>query len=249
MHRVGVGGRMHGDRRDAELLRGAQDAQRDFAAIGDEDFVEHCAVRRLFDHEQSGSPYSTGWPSSTRMAVTTPAFGATMSLKVFIASISSSLSPAVTRAPISTKGLASGLGPQIGGADHRRFHRVGMVGRIDPRVPRRWPPASAVGVGAAAGGGRRIGRRASVACAERGRRGTRAARMRRSPFCDLDFRQIALRRASPRSCAADPRRSRAAGRRAILARAGATAFGATSSVSAWRIVTFVLCAPWMLRSF
>ena len=41
MHGVGVGGRMHGDRRDAEFLGGAQDAQRDFAAVGDEDLVEH----------------------------------------------------------------------------------------------------------------------------------------------------------------------------------------------------------------
>ena len=41
MHRVGVGGGMHGDRRDAELLAGAEHPERDFAAIGDEDFVEH----------------------------------------------------------------------------------------------------------------------------------------------------------------------------------------------------------------
>ena len=45
MHGVGVGGRMHRDRRDAELLAGAQHAQRDLAAVGDQDFVEH----RLFD--------------------------------------------------------------------------------------------------------------------------------------------------------------------------------------------------------
>ena len=41
MHGVGVGGRMHRDGRDAELLAGAQHAQRDLAAIGDEDFFEH----------------------------------------------------------------------------------------------------------------------------------------------------------------------------------------------------------------
>ena len=41
MHGVGVGGRMHRDGRDAELLAGAQHAQRDLAAIGDQDFVEH----------------------------------------------------------------------------------------------------------------------------------------------------------------------------------------------------------------
>ena len=41
MHGVLVGGRMHGDRRDAELLAGAQHAQRDLAAVGDQDLVEH----------------------------------------------------------------------------------------------------------------------------------------------------------------------------------------------------------------
>ena len=43
MHGVGVGGRVHGDRRDAELLAGAEHPERDLAAVGDEDFVEHCA--------------------------------------------------------------------------------------------------------------------------------------------------------------------------------------------------------------
>ncbi len=41
MHGIGVGGGVHGDRRNAELLAGAQDAQRDLAAIGDQDFLEH----------------------------------------------------------------------------------------------------------------------------------------------------------------------------------------------------------------
>ena len=41
MHRVSVGGGMHGNRLDAQFLAGAQHAQCDFAAIGYEDFVEH----------------------------------------------------------------------------------------------------------------------------------------------------------------------------------------------------------------
>ena len=41
MHGVLVRGRMHGDRRDAELLARAQDAQRDFTAVRDQDLVEH----------------------------------------------------------------------------------------------------------------------------------------------------------------------------------------------------------------
>ncbi len=41
MHRVGVGRRMDRDRGDAHLLAGAIDAERDLAAIGDQDFFEH----------------------------------------------------------------------------------------------------------------------------------------------------------------------------------------------------------------
>ncbi len=106
VHGFGVDGRVDGDRGDSQLLRGAQDSQGDFAAIGDQDFLEH----RAQTITNKGWPYSTGWPSSTRMAVTAPDLCATMSLKVFIASISSTFWPLETCAPISTKGLASGLG-------------------------------------------------------------------------------------------------------------------------------------------
>ena len=70
MHRVGVGGGMHRDGRDAELLAGAQHAQRDLAAVGDQDFFEHRFMRRSrAAHSMiiSGSPNSTGWPSSIRI--------------------------------------------------------------------------------------------------------------------------------------------------------------------------------------
>jgi len=43
MHGVGVGGRVHGDRRYTELLAGAEHPERDLAAVGDEDFIEHGA--------------------------------------------------------------------------------------------------------------------------------------------------------------------------------------------------------------
>ena len=46
MHGVGVGGRMHGDGGDAQLLAGALDAQRDLAAVGDQDLVEHSLLGR-----------------------------------------------------------------------------------------------------------------------------------------------------------------------------------------------------------
>ena len=38
---AGVGGGVHGDGLDAQLAAGAQDAQRDLAAIGDDDFFQH----------------------------------------------------------------------------------------------------------------------------------------------------------------------------------------------------------------
>ena len=45
VHRVGVGGRVHRDGGDAQLPAGAQDAQRDLAAVGDQDLLEHRAGR------------------------------------------------------------------------------------------------------------------------------------------------------------------------------------------------------------
>ncbi len=52
MHGVGVGGRMDRDRGDAELLAGAENAERDLAAIGDQDLVEELGAARLFNDEQ-----------------------------------------------------------------------------------------------------------------------------------------------------------------------------------------------------
>ena len=47
---------MHGDGRDAELLAGAHDAQRDLAAVGDQDLFEHRGAvldwRHSFDDHQ-----------------------------------------------------------------------------------------------------------------------------------------------------------------------------------------------------
>src|SRR5690606_17008684 len=48
VHRVGVGGRMDRDSRDAELLAGALDTERDLAAVGDQNLVEHaCSSSRI----------------------------------------------------------------------------------------------------------------------------------------------------------------------------------------------------------
>src|SRR5208337_4012044 len=101
VHRVLVRGRIHRDGGDAELLGGAHDAQRDLAPVRDQNLVEH---RGQSDYSItiSGWPYSTGAPSSTKMLAILPARGATMSLNVFIASTSRSLSPAFTCEPTST---------------------------------------------------------------------------------------------------------------------------------------------------
>ena len=76
MHGVFVGGRVHRHGRDAELLAGAQHPQRDLSPVGDQDLVEHRERRRRHSMIISGSPYSTGWPSSTRICITVPERGA-----------------------------------------------------------------------------------------------------------------------------------------------------------------------------
>ena len=70
VHGVGIGGRVYGDRRDAELAAGALNAQRNLSSVGNQNFVEHgsspgvCSRDRspvaLYSMMISGSPYSTG---------------------------------------------------------------------------------------------------------------------------------------------------------------------------------------------
>ena len=50
VHGVGVGGRMDRDRLDPELVAGAVDAERDLAAVGDQQFLDWSCV--LTDHHQ-----------------------------------------------------------------------------------------------------------------------------------------------------------------------------------------------------
>jgi len=101
MHRVAVGGRMDRDRLDAHLAAGAMDAERDLAAIGDQDLVEH-RRRGLHSTIISGSPNSTGRAFSIRTCMTVPALGALIGLNVFIASMISSVWPAFTLSPTET---------------------------------------------------------------------------------------------------------------------------------------------------
>jgi pyruvate carboxylase len=61
VQRVLVGLRVDGDRLDAELAARMDDAQRDFAAIRDQNLLEHHAGLMA----NSRSPYCTAWPFST----------------------------------------------------------------------------------------------------------------------------------------------------------------------------------------
>src|SRR5690606_32148091 len=112
MHGIGVRGGVHRDRGDAELLAGPQHPQCDLAAVGYQDLVEHRWRPDGYSMMTSGSPNSTGWPSSTRILVTVPARGAGIWFIVFIASMISSVSPALTCEPTSTNGFAPGEGAQ-----------------------------------------------------------------------------------------------------------------------------------------
>ena len=156
MHGVGVGGGMHRDRRDAEFLAGAQDAQRDLAAVGNEDLVEHdgnVAHERRSGHSMiiSGSPNSTGWASSTRISLTVPERGVGIWFMVFIASMIITVWPCAHPVADLDEGARARFGRAVGGADHRRVHRAGLVGRAlraDP--PRRGLPRPAAAATGAA---------------------------------------------------------------------------------------------------
>src|SRR5258707_9921182 len=127
MHGVGVGGGMHRDGCDAEFLARAQNTQGNLAAIGYQDLVEHVVLTassgwlivksenlfatrysRSYSIITSGSPNSTGWPSSIRICVTVPARGDGIWFMVFIASMISSVCPTATLAPTSMNGLVPG---------------------------------------------------------------------------------------------------------------------------------------------
>ena len=145
MHGVAVGGRVDRDGGDAEFLAGAEDAERDLAAVGDQDLVEE---GRGVIHSMiiSGSPYSTGWPSSTMICVDLAgARRGDLVHRLHRLDDEQRLALADRVADVDI-GLAARLGAQIGGADHRRGHRAGMVGdghrsgRYAGRAPRRSPP-------------------------------------------------------------------------------------------------------------
>src|SRR5579871_5382117 len=90
VQRVPVGLGIDGNSLNTHLPAGADDAERDLAAIGDKDFVEHAYAT---SSTKSGCPYSTGWPFSTRILMTLPAASLSISFMSFIASIMQSVVP------------------------------------------------------------------------------------------------------------------------------------------------------------
>ena len=110
---VAVGLAVGDDGLDAERPAGAQDPQRDLAAVGDEDLAEHAsglrgAARTANSMTISSWPYSTASPASTRLAPTTPSAGATTSWGTPSMSTAPSRSPARTRVPGARVRAAAG---------------------------------------------------------------------------------------------------------------------------------------------
>src|SRR3546814_7836646 len=103
---VAVGLGVHDHRLDAEFAAGALDAQRDLAAVGDQDFFKHMRNQPMTN---SGWPYSTGSPFSTRLSLMTPDLSASISFSCFMASKMHSGSPSLTDLPTSLNGAAHGL--------------------------------------------------------------------------------------------------------------------------------------------
>src|SRR3989344_5131124 len=68
----------------------------------------HLRLHDIYSIMNRASPYSTGWPFSLRMALTTPTLSDSISFIIFMASMMHKVSPTLTWLPISTKGAASG---------------------------------------------------------------------------------------------------------------------------------------------
>src|SRR5207249_1020284 len=101
VERVGVDGGVHRHRLDSELAQGADHAQRDLAAVGDEHLLEQ--LRHYGRIWNSGSPNSTACPFSASTATTTPSTSDSISFMSFIASTMHSTCPFFTRWPGSAK--------------------------------------------------------------------------------------------------------------------------------------------------
>src|SRR5437773_4770013 len=100
---VGLGKNSNG--LDTQLFTREDDPKGDFSAICDKYFLEHVYRWRI---AKSFSPYSTGWPSSTRIRMTSPVTSDSISFINFIASIMQTTVPFSTKSPTDTNGSEIG---------------------------------------------------------------------------------------------------------------------------------------------
>src|SRR5438128_6158717 len=92
---------------DTLLFTLKNDPEGYFPAIRDEYFLEHIYRGRM---AKSFSPYSTGWPSSTRTLTTSPATSDSISFINFMASIMQTTLPLSTKSPTDTNDSEPGEG-------------------------------------------------------------------------------------------------------------------------------------------
>src|SRR5579864_1834136 len=95
---------------DAEFLTGADNAKRNFSAIGNEDFIKHSLELHRGRMLNSPCAYSTGWPLLTRRLTISPLTSASISFISFMASMMHSTWPASTVSPAFTNGGDPGDG-------------------------------------------------------------------------------------------------------------------------------------------
>src|SRR6185437_1029651 len=94
---------VHGNRFDTQLAAGTQNSQRDLAAVGDNDLLQH--GQGAYSTTKSGWPNSTGSPFRAMMEVTLPALSDSIWFIIFIASMMHRTWPTLISSPISMKAL------------------------------------------------------------------------------------------------------------------------------------------------
>ena len=125
VQRIDIRLRVNRERADAEFLAGADDAERDFAAVGDQDFFEHRVAQAFslararhaskepaqnlrYRTRKSTWPNCTGFPFSATTSAITPLTSALISFITFIASMMQTTVSSFTSLPTSTNGGDSG---------------------------------------------------------------------------------------------------------------------------------------------
>ena len=108
MHRIRIGRGVDRDRRDPKLFAGALDTKRDFSPVGDQDFVEHRRKRLTPLDDDEGLAIFDRLTVIEQNGEHRAGVGEGIWFIVFIASMMSSVSPAVTLVPTSMKGAAPG---------------------------------------------------------------------------------------------------------------------------------------------